>query len=188
MYCKAHRKSQIRMIEWHLNYSSFKLLFWFREGDQLTLSPFFPSIYTADISCIVMTVLAISTAHLATLTTSAQASHSSSMSIPTSTLKFDQAISTAKHVDCERQCPYYYFPICATNGNPSENRMFVNICEMHAWNCDVEKSKLNSVNPLYFVSWTSIKKKKMVDYSKTIKFIHHVGLRNVKHMRSLWKF
>lgn len=55
--------------------------------------------------------------------------------------KPDQAISVPKHVDCERQCPYYYFPICATNGNPAENRMFVNICEMHAWNCDVEKSK-----------------------------------------------
>lgn len=58
-----------------------------------------------------------------------------------SVVKSDQAISVAKHVDCERQCPYYYFPICATNGNPAENRMFVNICEMHAWNCDVEKSK-----------------------------------------------
>lgn len=56
-------------------------------------------------------------------------------------LKSDQAISVAKHVDCERQCPYYYFPICATNGNPKENRMFVNICEMHAWNCDTTKSK-----------------------------------------------
>ncbi|XP_031630580.1 uncharacterized protein LOC116345404 [Contarinia nasturtii] len=53
--------------------------------------------------------------------------------------KSDQAISVLKHVDCERQCPYYYFPICATNGKPNENRMFVNICEMHAWNCDVEK-------------------------------------------------
>lgn len=57
----------------------------------------------------------------------------------------DQAISMAKHVDCERQCPYYYFPVCATNGNPAENRMFVNICEMHAWNCDVKQSKPNSV-------------------------------------------
>lgn len=56
-------------------------------------------------------------------------------------VKSDQAISAAKHVDCERQCPYYYFPICATNGNPAENRMFVNICEMHALNCDVEKKE-----------------------------------------------
>lgn len=63
---------------------------------------------------------------------------------PAVVAKSDQAISVAKHVDCERQCPYYYFPICATNGNPAANRMFVNICEMHAWNCDVEKSKLNS--------------------------------------------
>lgn len=53
----------------------------------------------------------------------------------------EQEISVLKHVDCERQCPYYYFPICATNGNEDENRMFVNICEMHAWNCDVKKSK-----------------------------------------------
>lgn len=51
------------------------------------------------------------------------------------------AVVVPKHVDCERQCPYYYFPICATNGNQAENRMFVNICEMHAWNCDVDKSK-----------------------------------------------
>lgn len=60
---------------------------------------------------------------------------------PAIAVKSDQAIRVSKHVDCERQCPYYYFPICATNGNPAENRMFVNICEMHAWNCDVEKSK-----------------------------------------------
>lgn len=53
----------------------------------------------------------------------------------------DQAISAPKHVDCERQCPYYYYPICATNGNPDENRMFVNFCEMQAWNCDAKKSK-----------------------------------------------
>lgn len=55
--------------------------------------------------------------------------------------KSDQAISAPKHVDCERQCPYYYYPICATNGNPDENRMFVNYCEMQAWNCDAKKSK-----------------------------------------------
>lgn len=41
--------------------------------------------------------------------------------------------------ECERQCPYYYYPICATNGN--ETRMFVNACEMFAYNCDVEKSE-----------------------------------------------
>lgn len=63
------------------------------------------------------------------------------MATTTEIVKSDQAISVAKHVDCERQCPYYYFPICATNGNPAENRMFVNTCEMHAWNCDVDKSK-----------------------------------------------
>lgn len=49
-------------------------------------------------------------------------------------------IIISKHVDCERQCPYYYFPICGTNGDDSKNRMFVNTCKMHAWNCDVEKS------------------------------------------------
>lgn len=43
------------------------------------------------------------------------------------------------HNECERQCPYYYYPICATNGN--ETRMFVNACEMFAHNCDVEKSE-----------------------------------------------
>lgn len=53
-----------------------------------------------------------------------------------------RSIIISKHVDCERQCPYYYFPICATNGDDSKNRMFVNICEMHAWNCDTKKSKL----------------------------------------------
>lgn len=53
-----------------------------------------------------------------------------------------QSIIISKHVDCERQCPYYYFPICATNGDDSMNRIFVNICEMRAWNCDVNKSKL----------------------------------------------
>lgn len=72
---------------------------------------------------------------------SARASTATASASMVATAKSDQAISLAKHVDCERQCPYYYFPICATNGNPDENRMFVNICEMHAWNCDVEKSK-----------------------------------------------
>lgn len=46
-----------------------------------------------------------------------------------------------KHVDCERQCPYIYYPICATNGNETENRMFVSHCEMNAFNCDAEKSE-----------------------------------------------
>lgn len=55
----------------------------------------------------------------------------------------DRPISVLRHVDCERQCPYYYFPICATNGNPKENRMFVNFCEMQAWNCDAKKSEQN---------------------------------------------
>lgn len=48
-------------------------------------------------------------------------------------------------MECERQCPYYYFPICATNG--SESKMFVNICEMFAYNCDVEKSKQSNREP-----------------------------------------
>lgn len=72
---------------------------------------------------------------------STRASTAAATASVVTTAESDQAISVAKHVDCERQCPYYYFPICATNGNPDENRMFVNICEMHAWNCDVEKSK-----------------------------------------------
>lgn len=57
------------------------------------------------------------------------------------TASTNQSISWAKYVECERQCPYYYYPICATNGNETENRMFMNYCEMMAWNCDVKKSK-----------------------------------------------
>lgn len=44
-------------------------------------------------------------------------------------------------IPCERQCPYYYYPICASNG--IENRMFVNPCEMFAFNCDTKQSELN---------------------------------------------
>lgn len=46
-----------------------------------------------------------------------------------------------KHVDCERQCPYIYYPICGSNGNETENRMFVNHCELNAFNCDATKSE-----------------------------------------------
>lgn len=89
--------------------------------------------------------------------------------------KSNQAISVAKHVDCERQCPYYYFPICATNGISAENRMFVNICEMHAWNCDVEKSEWNP-------KWTHYKFYIRSQYgpkSNRIKFLP-------KNLNSIW--
>lgn len=56
----------------------------------------------------------------------------------------------ARHVDCERQCPFIYYPICATNGNETENRMFVNHCEMTAWNCDAEKSMSDFHCQYYF--------------------------------------
>lgn len=57
--------------------------------------------------------------------------------------------ATPVYKDCERQCPYYYYPICATNGN--EMRMFVNACEMFAHNCDVEKSEYTQHADLYAV-------------------------------------
>lgn len=40
--------------------------------------------------------------------------------------------------ECERQCPYIYRPVCTYNG--VHYRMFVNACEMNAFNCDESKS------------------------------------------------
>lgn len=60
---------------------------------------------------------------------------------PPSSTSQPNNLAKYKYVDCERQCPYYYYPICATNGIDAENRMFVNVCEMQAWNCDVKRSK-----------------------------------------------